>query len=43
MSDEDSLVYSSLVGFETSFITSVQATDRGVERHLVLSYPVIVE
>jgi len=35
------VVYSSLVNFETSFITSVQTTDSGLERHLVLSYPVM--
>jgi hypothetical protein len=41
----DSLIVSfSPVDFETSFIASDQATDTsGVERHLVLSYPVTVE
>ena len=40
----DSLVvFSSLVNFDTIFITSVHATDSGLERQLVLSYPVIIE
>ena len=36
------VVYSSLVNFETSFIRFVQTTDSGLERQLVLSYPVMI-